>query len=206
MSPRIGVLIAAIAFLYQASPAAAEKPPQSSAVKSVPPLPFHQWAPTPPMGWNSWDCFGASVTEDQTKQNADYMAEKLATHGWQYVVVDIQWYEPQAKGFSYHKNARLEMDQYGRLLPASNRFPSSADGAGFKPLADYVHGKGLKFGIHLLRGVPRQAVESNTAILGTTYQAADIADKNHPCKWNPDMWGVDMSKPGLRNITIRCFS
>jgi alpha-galactosidase len=201
----IGVLIAVIAVLCHASIAAAEEPLQSGSAKSVPALPFHEWAPTPPMGWNSWDCFGAAVTEDQTKQNADYMAEKLAKHGWQYVVVDIQWFEPQAKGFSYHKNARLEMDEYGRLLPAPNRFPSSADGAGFKPLADYVHGKGLKFGIHLLRGIPRQAVDANTPILDTTYRAADIADKNHPCKWNPDMWGVDMSMPGAQEYYNSVF-
>jgi hypothetical protein len=157
------------------------------------------------MGWNSWDCFGATVTEAQTKQNADYMADKLASHGWQYIVVDIQWYEPQAKGFSYRKNARLEMDEYGRLLPAPNRFPSAASGAGFKPLADYVHAKGLKFGIHLLRGIPRQAVEANTPILNSVYHAADIADKNHSCKWNPDMWGVDMSWPGAQEYYNSVF-
>jgi alpha-galactosidase len=204
MTPRMGVPIAAMAFLCHALTAAAEEP-QPFAAKSFPALPFHAWAPTPPMGWNSWDCFGATVTEDQTKQNADYMAEKLTKHGWQYVVVDIQWYEPQAKGFSYRKNAQLEMDEYGRLLPAPNRFPSSAGGAGFKPLADYVHAKGLKFGIHLLRGFPRQAIEANTPILGTAYHAADIADKDHPCKWNPDMWGVDMTKPGAQEYYNSVF-
>ncbi|HZZ27665.1 MAG TPA: hypothetical protein VFE46_06620 [Pirellulales bacterium] len=171
---------------------------QETTSKPAPALPFHQWAQTPPMGWNSWDCFGAAVNEAQTKENADYMAEKLASHGWQYVVVDIQWYEPQAKGFSYRRNAKLEMDEDGRLLPAPNRFPSAAGGAGFKPLADYVHSKGLKFGIHLLRGIPRQAVEANTPILGSDAHAADIADKQHPCPWNGDMWGVDMTKPGAQ--------
>ena len=65
---------------------------------------FHAWAPTPPMGWNSWDCFGAAVTEELTKANADYMAEHLASHGWKYVVVDIQWYEPQSLGWDYARN------------------------------------------------------------------------------------------------------
>lgn len=51
---------------------------------------------TPPMGWNSWDCYGPSVTEDEVKANADYMAKSLARFGWKYVVVDIQWYEPKA--------------------------------------------------------------------------------------------------------------
>jgi hypothetical protein len=88
------------------------------------------------------------------------------------------------------------MDEYGRLLPAVNRFPSSANGAGFKPLADYVHSKGLKFGIHIMRGIPRQAVEKNLPIRGTPYHAADVADKDNACRWNPDMWGVDTTKPG----------
>jgi alpha-galactosidase len=148
------------------------------------------------MGWNSWDSYGTTVREDQVKANADAMARKLRSHGWKYIVVDIQWYEPNAQGHEYAPGAKLAMDEYGRLVPAVNRFPSSAKGAGFKPLADYVHSKGLKFGIHIMRGVPRQAVEQNTPITGTSYHAADIADKNNPCRWNPDMWGVDTSKPG----------
>jgi alpha-galactosidase len=199
------VVLAGVAAAFALSAAGQEASPQATEAKSIPRVPFHQWAQTPPMGWNSWDCFGATVNEAQTKQNADYMANKLAAHGWQYIVVDIQWYEPKAKGFSYRKNAPLEMDDYGRLLPATNRFPSAADGAGFKPLADYVHAKGLKFGIHLLRGIPRQAVEANTLILGTLYHASDIADKNHPCPWNPDMWGVDMSRPGAQDYYNSVF-
>lgn len=93
---------------------------------------------------------------------------KLKRYGWQYIVVDIQWYEPAATGFDYRKNARLTMDAWGWLLPATNRFPSAANGVGFKALADYVHSKGLKFGIHILRGIPRQAVAENTRILGTS--------------------------------------
>ena len=153
-------------------------------------------APTPPMGWNSWDSYGTTVREEQVKANADWMAEHLAKYGWKYIVVDIQWYEPNAQGHDYRPGAPLTMDEYGRLLPAVNRFPSSANGAGFKPLADYVHGKGLKFGIHIMRGIPRQAVEKNLPIRGTAYHAADIADKDNACRWNPDMWGVDATKPG----------
>jgi alpha-galactosidase len=153
-------------------------------------------APAPPMGWNSWDSYGTTVTEAQVKANADVMAATLKAHGWQYIVVDIQWYEPNAQGHDYAPGAKLAMDNYGRLLPAVNRFPSAADGTGFKDLADYVHSKGLKFGIHIMRGIPRQAVEQNTAIEGTRYHAADITDKDNPCQWNPDMWGVDTTKPG----------
>jgi alpha-galactosidase len=155
-------------------------------------------APTPPMGWNSWDSYGTTVREQQVKTNADWMAEHLAKYGWKYIVVDIQWYEPNAQGHDYAPGAPLTMDEYGRLLPAVNRFPSSANGAGFKPLADYVHSKGLKFGIHILRGIPRQAVERNLPIKGTPYHAADVADKDNPCRWNPDMWGVDTTKPGAQ--------
>src|SRR5947207_4744200 len=121
-------------------------------------------APTPPMGWNSWDSYGTTVTEAQIKANADAMARDLASHGWRYIVVDIQWYEPNAQGHDYAPGARLAMDNYGRLLPAVNRFPSAADGTGFTHLAEYIHGKGLKFGIHVMRGIPRQAVEKNTPI------------------------------------------
>jgi alpha-galactosidase len=150
------------------------------------------------MGWNSWDSYGTTVREDQVKANADWMAEHLAKYGWQYIVVDIQWYEPSAQGHDYAPGAALAMDEYGRLMPAVNRFPSSANGAGFKPMADYVHGKGLKFGIHVMRGIPRLAVERNLPIRGSSYRAADIADKDNGCRWNPDMWGVDTTKPGAQ--------
>ena len=159
---------------------------------------FLRWAPKPPMGWNSWDCFATTVTEAQTKQQADFMAAKLAAFGWTYITVDIQWYEPAATGYDYRKGAPLVLDQWGRLLPAVNRFPSAANGAGFKALADYVHAKGLKFGLHLMRGIPRQAVEQNTPILGTPYHAADIADRTRVCPWNTDMYGIDMTKPGAQ--------
>jgi len=166
---------------------------------------FLRWAVKPPMGWNSWDCFGTTVTEAQTRAQADYMADKLARHGWQYVVVDIQWYEPQARGFNYRPGARLVTDEWGRLWPATNRFPSAADSVGFKALADYVHGKGLKFGIHLLRGIPRQAVKQNTPVKGTTVRAADIADTNSICTWNGDMFGVDMTKLGAQDYYNSVF-
>lgn len=148
------------------------------------------------MGWNSWDSYGTTVREAQVKANADWMAAHLAKYGWKYIVVDIQWYEPNAQGHDYKPGAPLTMDEFGRLMPAVNRFPSSANGAGFKPLADYIHSKGLKFGIHIMRGIPRQAVERNLPVKGTKYHAADVADKENSCRWNPDMWGVDTTKPG----------
>lgn len=152
-------------------------------------------AGSPPMGWNSWDCYGTTVTESEVKANADYMAARLKQHGWQYIVVDIQWSDAKAKSHGYRPNADLTMDSYGRLVPAPNRFPSAAGESGFKPLADYVHQKGLKFGIHIMRGIPRQAVRANMPIYGSKSHAADVADQNSICKWNSDMYGLNMSKP-----------
>jgi alpha-galactosidase len=166
---------------------------------------FQQWALKPPMGWNSWDCFATTVTEAQAREQVDSMTAQLAPYGWQYLTIDIQWYEPEAKSFEYRKNATLSMDEFGRLWPATNRFPSSANSAGFKALSDYAHGKGLKFGVHLLRGIPRQAVARNTAIKDTRYHAADVADINSTCKWNGDMYGVDMAKPGAQDYYNSVF-
>ena len=166
---------------------------------------YWSWAQTPPMGWNSWDGFATTVTEAQTRAQADFMAANLHRHGWEYIVVDIQWYEPLANGFEYRKNAKLEMDQWGRLVPATNKFPSAMDGKGFKPLADYVHSLGLKFGVHLMRGIPRQAVAAKTPIKGASHTAAEIADTNSKCLWNGDMYGVDMSQPGAQEYYDSIF-
>lgn len=167
------------------------------------PLAFRRLAPTPPMGWNSWDSFATTLTEDQAIDNAKVMAKVLLPHGYDVFTVDIQWYEPGATGFDYRKDAHLELDPWGRLLPAVNRFPSSAAPtstgvAGFKPLGDRLHALGLKFGIHLMRGAPRQAADRNLPVLGTDVRIGDIVDRSSLCPWNPDMYGVDMTKPGAQ--------
>ena len=149
----------------------------------------------PPMGWNSWDCYGAAVTEDIVRKNADYMAAHLKPFGWEYVVVDIQWYQPTAVNHEYEPFADVVMDDYGRLLPAVNRFPSAADGAGFKPLADYVHSLGLKFGIHIMRGMPRMAAHRRLPIEGSEYFCHQAANPNSVCAWNPDMYGLHCDRP-----------
>ena len=130
---------------------------------------------TAPMGWNSWDCYGAAVTEDIVRQNADFMAKNLKQYGWDTVVVDIQWYEPNAVNNEYRPFADLCVDEYSRVIPAENRFPSAAGGKGFAPLAEYVHSLGLKFGIHIMRGIPRQAVHQNLKIKGTDKTAREVA-------------------------------
>ena len=151
-----------------------------------------------PMGWNSWDCYGAAVTEEIVRKNAEFMAKHLKQYGYEYITVDIQWYEPSATTHEYHPFTELCMDEYSRLLPAVNRFPSSANGKGFAPLAEYVHALGLKFGIHIMRGIPRQAVHQNTKIKGTDKTARDIAKTSSICHWNTDMYGVDPDKDGAR--------
>ncbi|MXO80523.1 alpha-galactosidase, partial [Paenibacillus sp. OT2-17] len=165
----------------------------------------HLTAHTPPMGWNSWDCYGAAVREEEVRGNAQYMAEHLKEYGWEYVVVDIQWYESGAVSSQYRPFVPLEMDSFSRLIPAVNRFPSAADGRGFQALAEYVHGLGLKFGIHIMRGISRQAVHQDTPILGTTATARQIAHPNSICPWNTDMYGVDASKEGAQEYYNSLF-
>lgn len=159
------------------------------------------FAPTPPMGWNSWDCYGAAVNEAQLLGNAQYVAEHLKDCGWQYIVCDIQWYEPTADSNLYHKFADLCMDGVSRLVPAPNRFPR-----GFRAVADEIHALGLKFGIHILRGIPRQAVHRNTPILGSDQTARDIAHPFSLCSWNTDMYGVDAAQPGAQSYYDSLFA
>lgn len=156
------------------------------------------WLDAPPMGWNSWDAYGASVTEDEVMSNALFMQQNLLSYGWDTVIVDIQWSEPTASGWDYHDYSELCLDNYGRQLPAPNRFPSAQGTIGFGALADEIHSMGLKFGVHLMRGIPRQAVVHNLPILGTSYTARDIVDKRSICAWNTDMYGLDASHPGAQ--------
>jgi hypothetical protein len=165
---------------------------------------FLNWAPTPPMGWNSYDCFGYKVNEKQVRENADYMAAHLKASGWEYVVVDYVWSAPDlpGAGFAPEQSSefipRLNMDSHGRLLPDEARFPSAAQGAGFKPLADYVHSRGLKFGIHVMRGIPKQAVAAKSPIARSDATADQVADMNNPCPWLNHMVGLKMNLPGAQ--------
>ncbi len=159
----------------------------------------------PPMGWNSWDCYGAAVNEEALLGNAEYMRDNLKSFGWEYVVCDIQWSEPNAKSTEYNPFAELCMDEYSRLIPAQNRFPSSAGGKGFKPIADKIHAMGLKFGIHIMRGIPRQAVHRNTPVMCEGVTARDIAQCYSVCPWNTDMYGVDYCKKGAQEYYNSIF-
>lgn len=170
----------------------------------------HAVAPTPPMGWNSYNCFGSAVHEDEVKANADYMAKNLKQYGWQYIVVDFLWaYDnPPGSNIGNPFQQRLQdgsyipwlaMDSFGRLLPHVNKFPSAFGEKGFLPLSNYVHSLGLKFGIHVMRGIPRQAVWAKTPVMGRSGITADmIADTSSTCTWMNHMYGLDMSKSGAQ--------
>lgn len=162
--------------------------------------------PTPPMGWNSWDCYGTTVTEDEVLANAAFMAEHLLPHGWDTVVIDIDWADPTARAHGYNECAPLLIDEYGRLQPDPVRFPSSAGGAGFGPLAARLHGLGLKLGVHVMRGIPRVAVRADTPVLGTSTTAAAIADPANVCEWNAHYLGLDHSDPAAQAYYDSCVA
>lgn len=168
---------------------------------------FKEWAQTPPMGWNSWDCYGPTVREHEIKSNTDYMSENLKDHGWEYVVVDIRWYVENTKSHGYNqKDPIYVVDEYGRYLPATNRFPSASGEKGFKALADYVHNKGLKFGIHIMRGVPKYAVDNKLPIKGTDGITADqIYSTENQCKWLKDNYTIVASRPGAQEYYNSIF-
>ena len=170
-----------------------------------------QVAATPPMGWNSYNCFGSAVHEDEVKANADYVAKNLKQFGWQYIVVDFLWSYDNPPGSNignpFQSRLRdgsyipwLAMDEYGRLLPNVNKFPSAFGGKGFKTLSNYIHSLGLKFGIHVMRGIPRQSVWAKSPVEGTSGITADmIADTSSTCPWMNHMYGLDMHKQGAQD-------
>jgi hypothetical protein len=179
---------------------AAWKQAQSEAPRFVPKPPGV--APLPPMGWNSYDAFGDSVTETEVLTNAQWLKNHLRPYGWDTVVVDFRWYDRLADGLRVQNPEGVTIDEFGRCVPATNRFPSAANGAGFKPLADKLHAMGLKFGIHIMRGIPRAAVAANLPIENSDFHAADAVlatnDPNRACVWNRDMFGVNADSPAGR--------
>ena len=147
-------------------------------------------APTPPMGWNSWDSYGLTVTEQQFRDNVEVLDKKLKPFGWDYAVIDEGWFMENPQDRPHPERLRLDVDSYGRYIPVPARFPSSAHGEGFKSLGDWVHSMGLKFGIHIVRGIPRQSVARNLPIEGSAFKAVDAADQSDACPWDPTNWGV----------------
>ena len=147
-------------------------------------------APTPPMGWNSWDSYGLTINEEQFRANADVVAKRLKQFGWQYVVVDEGWYLRNPESAKKPETLEYTVNPQGQYEPATNRFPSAANGVGFKPLSDAIHTQGLKFGIHIIRGIPKRTVTANVLIKGSTFRASEAADTSDLCPWNPDNFGA----------------
>ncbi len=146
------------------------------------------------MGWNSWDAYGLTINEADFRSNVKVLAG-LKKLGWQYAVIDEGWYmqDPFADKV---ETKEYVWDANGNLIPVVARFPSSANGTGFKPLADWVHGQGLKFGIHIVRGIPRQVVKDNLPIAGTSFHAKDAADIAATCPWDEGNYGVSDTPAG----------
>ena len=164
-------------------------------------------AQKPPMGWNSYNCFGGNVSEAEVKANTDYMAIKLKQYGWEYIVVDFLWYVDDVISAEKMANRRPHqyIDKYGRLIPSVKSFPSSAGENGLKPLADYVHSKGLKFGLHIMRGIPRQAISGNTPVKNSTAKAAEIANLADTCIWYGGLTGLNLTKKGAQEYYNSLF-
>jgi alpha-galactosidase len=159
-------------------------------------------AATPPMGWNSWDAYGLTITEDQFRANVKVLDEDLKPSGWNYAVIDEGWFLKNPQDRPHPDQLQYQIDANGRYIPVPARFPSAVakgaadDTASFKALGDYVHSLGLKFGIHIVRGVPRVAVAANLPIAGSTFHATDAADTSDACPWDPTNWGIQNNAAG----------
>ncbi len=158
--------------------------------------------PTPPLGWNSFDSFGGYLHEQAAFAQLEAFAEKLAPAGYDTFVVDIGWYGEYAfkPGTNYPspttKHALdIHLDPHGLPLPSTCYFPN-----GFGGLIARTHQLGLKFGVHLMRGIPRKAVQLRLPIKGAPagVTAADIADPTSTCPWCHYNYGVNMDKPGAQ--------
>jgi hypothetical protein len=175
-----------LALLFAAAAAATAAPPRTVV------------APTPPMGWNSWDSYGRTLDEQKIRANARWLAQNLKPFGWEYVVIDEGWYLDNLGADNNDEHVRFQLDAWGRYVPVPGRFPSAGEPPSFRPLADYLHGLGLKYGIHILRGIPREAVARNLPIAGSALHARDAADTTDVCPWNTYNYGLDASNPAAQ--------
>ena len=176
-------------------------------------------AATPPMGWNSWDSYGLTITEDQFRANTKFLNDHLKPFGYTYAVIDEGWFFFNPQDRPHPDTLMYALDANGRYVPVPARFPvgcgarrsrhavppepatppklaATIQETSFKPLADWVHSQGLKFGIHIVRGIPRASVERNLPIAGSAFHAADAADTSDACPWDPTNWGVKNNEAG----------
>ncbi|HEX3083143.1 MAG TPA: glycoside hydrolase family 27 protein, partial [Pyrinomonadaceae bacterium] len=150
------------------------------------------------MGWNSWDSYSRTLDEKSIKANALWLAHNLKRFGWEYVVVDEGWYLANLDPRGDARQARFQMDEFGRYVPVPARFPSATKNFSFRPLADYLHSLGLKFGLHIIRGIPREAVSRNLPIAGSKFRAAEAADTKDVCPWNAYNYGLNVTHPAAQ--------
>ncbi|MGL5020298.1 MAG: glycoside hydrolase family 27 protein [Luteolibacter sp.] len=157
-------------------------------------------ASKPPLGWNSFDSYGVYLHEKAAMENLEAMAEHLEPYGYEYFVIDNGWFgEYKLKPgtlYPLEKHASdVRLNEFGHVMPSKTYFAG-----GLKPIIDRCHELGLKFGIHMMRGIPRKAYDLNLPIKGTNFTARDIADTNpkNNCTWCTYNYGVDMSKPGAQ--------
>lgn len=193
----IRALIHAIAFLLIATFSCSTTMSQSLS-GSTRPRSSGITAATPPMGWNSWDSYGRTLNEESIKANARWLARNLNRFGWEYVVVDEGWYLANLDLDGNDSRVRFQMDEFGRYVPVLARFPSAGKNLSFRPLADYLHSLGLKFGLHIIRGIPREAVTKNLPIADSKFHAADAADTSDVCPWNAYNYGLNVTHPAAQ--------
>ena len=124
----------------------------------------------PPQGWNSYDSTvgNGGINESVAKEAALFVKKHLAAVGYEYIVLDSGWF-----GVDSEYGAQV-VDAHGRLIPQVRNYPSSKGGAGFRPLADFVHSLGLKFGFWIMGGIPHQAVVNKLPVLGTNYTCDQV--------------------------------
>jgi hypothetical protein len=186
--------VIAVSFLAAilSSPLSTLKAQETRAVKKV-------LAQTPPMGWNSWDSYGLRINEQQFRDNVAVLAAKLKPFGYTYAVIDEGWYMANPENRPQPELLRYALDENGRFIPVTTRFPSAlqrGQNTGFEQIANWVHSQGLKFGIHVVRGIPRESVSRNLPIKGTDFSAQDAADQNDACPWDPTSWGIKDNAAG----------
>ena len=145
-------------------------------------------APTPPMGWDSFGAYGFSIDEAQFRANAAVLAG-IQQFGWKYAILAPGWYMGNPAGRSLAER-KFQLNAAGVPVPDPVRFPSSTGGVGLRPLGNWLHQQGLKFGLHVVSGIPRDAVRANLPVAGTGFHAAEAADTSATCPGDDSTYGV----------------
>lgn len=179
---RLARLLAVTAALLTLSAAAPHQPVAQAAPGSP--------AVTPPLGWNSWNSFGCGVTEDMVRQAADAMVDSgMRDAGYEYVVVDDCWFDPQR-------------DAQGNLRAHPAKFPG-----GMKALGDYIHSRGLKFGLYQVPTERTCAQRVGTFPGSTGSMGHEVQDARTFASWGVDYLKYDWCSPaGTRDEQVARFS